>query len=135
RTRLRARGDKAIPLAVVAQGTLVRMAIDTAAGDDTEGTRRDAGRAAVADIGLDENVFELGMDDGASRACLLTQGRQRMFADVSHHQATAFLGVVEQCLQRELCTEGLEVVRNKSRWRVIRRELFDKFHMPPGRGG
>ena len=60
RTGLGAGRDEAIPLAVVAERTLVRMAIDAAAGDDTEGAGGHAGRAAVADVRLDEDVLELG---------------------------------------------------------------------------
>src|SRR5262249_56754765 len=59
RTRLGASRDEAIPLPVVAERTLVRVAVEGAAGDDAEGAGRDAVGAAVADVGLDVDVVEL----------------------------------------------------------------------------
>ena len=48
------------------------------------------------------------------------RGRDTVFADVAHHEPAAFLGLVEQHVQGEPCTGRLEVLRNKSRQRVIR---------------
>src|SRR5262245_2837165 len=91
------------------------MAVDTAAGNDTEGTGGDAGRAAVTDVRLDENVFELGMDDRARRACLLARRRYTVFADVAHHQPTPSLGSLSNESNENSASDGskpLEANRN-----------------------
>src|SRR5207237_4014315 len=94
RAGLGAGGDEPVLLAVVAERTLVRMAAEAAAGNDAEGAGRHAVRAAVADVGLDVDVLELVMDDGARRTSLLAGGREAMLAAVAHHEPAAFLALV-----------------------------------------
>src|SRR5262245_6488518 len=72
RARLGTSRDQAVALTVVAERAFVRMAVEAGPSDHAEGARRDAVRAAVADVGLDVDVFELVVDDGAGRAGLLT---------------------------------------------------------------
>src|SRR5207253_1596372 len=86
---LGAGGNETVFLAVVAERTLVRMAAEAGAGDDAEGARGHAIRAAVADVGLDVDVLELVMDDGPCRASLLAGGRDAVLADVAHHEPAA----------------------------------------------
>src|SRR5262249_56632044 len=84
--RLGAGWDQTIALAVVAERTLVRMAVEAGAGDDAKGAGGDAVRAAVADVGLNVDVLELVVEDGPCRAGLLTGGGDAVLADVAHHE-------------------------------------------------
>src|SRR5207248_11757345 len=84
RARLGASRDEVVPLPVVTERTLVRLAVEGPAGDDAEGPGRDAVGAAVADVGLNINVVELVMEKGAGRTRLLARGCGAVFADVAH---------------------------------------------------
>src|SRR5439155_13112551 len=88
----------------------------------------DAVRAAVADVGLDVDVLELVVEDGARRARLLTRSGDAVLADVAHHEPAVFLGRAGDEVQRDPRARLLVV----GSWR--RRELFDELHVPPGRG-
>jgi hypothetical protein len=77
---------------VVAEGALVRLAVEWTEGGDAEGTGRNTVAAAVADILLDHDRIELGADDGASRACLHATGVDTMLADVAQHEPVALEG-------------------------------------------
>src|SRR5262249_30422086 len=98
RAGLGAGGDEPVPLSVVAERALVGMAVERAPRHHAEGTGGHAGRAAVADVGLDEDVLELRVDDGARRARLLAGSGDAMLADVAHHQPAPVLRFVEQPL-------------------------------------
>src|SRR5207253_382483 len=126
--RLGAGGDQALPLPVVAERAFVRVAVQVGAGDDAEGAGGDAVRAAVADVGLDVDVLELRVEDGARRAGLLARGRDAVLADVAHHQPAVLRGRAGDEVQRDP-RAGLLAGGS---WR--RRELFDELHVPPGRG-
>src|SRR6185295_15809562 len=68
RAGLGARRHQAVPLPVVAERALVGVTVERAAGDDPKGAGGDAVSAPVADVGLDIDVVELGVDEGAGRA-------------------------------------------------------------------
>src|SRR5262245_29990720 len=136
RTGLGAGGDESVALAVVAECALVGMAVERASRDHAEGTRGHTGRAAVADVGLNEDVLELVVDDGARRARLLTRRGDAVLADVAHHQPAPVLRLVEQSLEREDRRGHPRLPRIGTR--LGERglvELLDELHVTPrGRG-
>src|SRR6266550_535960 len=93
--RLRARGLEADLEPVVAERALLggaRYRIDV---DHAERTRRDAGPASVADVGLNHHRVELGADDRAGRAHLQASCLDAVLAHVAHHQPASVVGSLE----------------------------------------
>src|SRR5262249_241570 len=127
RARLGAGRDQAVALPVVAERTLVRMAVEAGAGDDAEGAGGDAVRAAVAHVGLDVAVLELVVEERARGAGLLAGGGDAVLADVAHHEPAVFLRRAGPEVQRDP-RAGLLAVGS---WPWL--ELFDELHVPPGR--
>src|SRR5262249_10110768 len=121
--RLGAGWDQTIALAVVAERTLVRMAVEAGAGDDAKGAGGQAGRAAVADVGLNVDVLEFVVDDGAGWAGLLAGSRDTVLADVTHHQPAVCARLAGHDLQGDSPTRL-----------ALRAELLDKLDVPPGSG-
>ena len=116
------------------------MAVEVGAGDDAEGAGGDAVRAAVADVGLDVDVLELVVDDGARRARLLAGGDDAVLADVAHHEPAASMGRAGSVsdrrnkpgVLRSLMLPARHGKRDASR--PILGKLFDELHVSPGRG-
>src|SRR3984893_6771946 len=75
RARLGAGWHEAVALSVIAERTLVRMAVKAGPSDQSKRAGSDAVRAAGADVRLNVDVLEFIVDDGARRACLLTGSR------------------------------------------------------------
>src|SRR5207302_1976681 len=80
-------------LAVVAERTLVGVAVVFIAPEHAERAGADAVAAAVADVALHVHVAELVVDDRAGGARLLTGGVLAVLADVAHHEPAAARGV------------------------------------------
>src|SRR5512143_693683 len=83
RASLRAGGPQPVVNAVVAQRALVDRARGIAQGDHTVGAGRDAILAADADVLLDDDVSQVGADDGAGGAGVQAAGVVAMLARIA----------------------------------------------------
>src|SRR5688572_11657615 len=98
RTGLGARRLEAGLQPVVAQRALLRRVGNGIDVDHAERTRRYAGAAAVAGIGLNHLSVELGADDGVGRTHLEAACLDAVLAYVAHHEPASVLAVFGELL-------------------------------------
>jgi hypothetical protein len=106
RTSFGARWLQASLHPVIAESTLVRLAVECRDIDDVKRTGGDTIPTTVADVLLHDDGVELGVEQGSGGACLDAGGVAAVLANVAHHQPTALKRSLLVAAHGRLLDEG-----------------------------